>query len=89
MGKVQRIIHFNVDVMCEGTKAQLEQFDRQLRQLNTICEQIEITIPDAKLDNLTTTEFVIARNEHRRCFQNPLSNGDRWEKDSSSCSGLE
>jgi acylphosphatase len=64
MGKVQRIIHTNVSVMCEGTKAQLEQFDRQLRQLNTICEGIEITIPDTKLDNLTTTAFIISKNEH-------------------------
>lgn len=89
-GVVHRIQHFYVGVVCEGTRAQLQAFHRELHTcLDHICDQIEVTIPDTMLQDITYAGFSITKNIHRRCHENPLSDGGRWEKNSSSCGDTE
>ena len=85
-GFTRRINHSHVRVRVEGTIAQLSQFKAILM------EQCERRMFDSLIANsavhLVTgrnyNNFAILRNEHNNCDRNPPSNGEEWEKKSSS-----
>ena len=84
-GFVRRTHHSNVEVVCDGTRPQLNAFLDVLRMLHSQTVVESLTIGTAfEQDDHVYSEFSIQTNSHIRCDKNPKSNGEQWEKKSSS-----
>lgn len=85
-GFVRRTIHQNVYVRVDGSVNAIRNFFAMLKELvdRSVVEEMEVN-PDVELVNgHVLSDFTIEANEHVRCQKNPKSDGEKWEKKSSS-----
>ncbi len=84
-GYVRRTHHTHVEILYEGNIAQLDEFLSILKRLEseTVVESLDNS-SDSPLTKHLYQDFSIRTNEHIRCYQNANSDGEMWEKKSSS-----
>jgi hypothetical protein len=78
--------HDHVVVRYDGNRAQISQFSKSLDDLVSkgVCDDIIHLIPETTLERREFGDFRIKSNAHGRCANNPKSEGEQWERKSSS-----
>ena len=85
-GFTRRMHHGYIRIQAEGTTDQLRRFRTLLGDhlRRGLYENMEAHAPVHLTDGHMYENFIIMPNEHIRCDRNDHSNGDEWEKKSSS-----
>lgn len=84
-GYVQRVVHSDVKVVLDGTWRQLEQYQLVLLDLKSriVCGSLQVGV-DMPLYGHVYDDFHVELNARKDCTKLPQSDGELWEKLSSS-----